>query len=182
MANNDNNKLFEFFAAEGRNLRRYVRRRLHSISEMDAEDIIGDVMLKLFTRTEQPGPLDNPAAYVYRSLHNRIVDFERRASRTVSLEDFLDEDGELRLLGLITDDSTSVSGQVEQRELILKLGQAIGRLEPKQRAVLIATELDGASFKELSQRWNEPIGTLLSRNSRAVKALREMLKDYITTN
>jgi RNA polymerase sigma factor (sigma-70 family) len=179
MDSKERNNLFEFFAVEGRNLRRYVLGRIRSISEADAEDIIGDVMLKLFTRPEASGPLDNPAGYVYRALHNKIVDYGRVQSRAVSLESCLDEDGELRLMALVADSVPGPDVQAERRELMHRLGQALDRLEPKQRAVFIATEMDGQSFKELSERWHEPVGTLLSRKSRAVKALRDMLKDYI---
>jgi DNA-directed RNA polymerase specialized sigma24 family protein len=41
----------------------------------------------------------------------------------------------------------------------------------------VATELDDYTFKELAEKWNEPIGTLLSRKSRAAKALRKALSD-----
>lgn len=60
-----------------------------------------------------------------------------------------------------------------------RFGVALDVLDPKQRAVFLATELDGKSFKELSALWDEPIGTLLSRKSRAVKALKKMLNDEI---
>lgn len=178
MDSKEKNNLYEFFAAEGRNLRRYVLGKLRSISDMDAEDIIGDVMLKLFTRAETAGPLDNPAGYVYRALHNKIIDVRRTQARTVSLESCLNEDGDLNLMSLVTDGSPNPHHQAERHELMCRLGQAISSLESKQRAVFIATEMDSVSFKELSERWNEPIGTLLSRKSRAVKALREMLKDF----
>jgi DNA-directed RNA polymerase specialized sigma24 family protein len=42
---------------------------------------------------------------------------------------------------------------------------------------LIATELKGKSFRDLSEEWGEPIGTLLSRKSRAVKTLKKLLED-----
>ncbi len=173
----EKNKLVEFFASESRKFLRYVLGKFNTLSEMDAEDIIGDVMLKLFTRTDKSGPLDNPAAYIYRMLQNKAIDYLRRESRMVSLESFLDEDGELRLMGLIADGSPSVADASEKREFVHRLGEAISTLEPKQRAVFIATEMDGISFKELSERWHEPIGTLLSRKSRAVKSLRELLND-----
>jgi RNA polymerase sigma factor (sigma-70 family) len=178
MDSKEKNKLYEFFAAEGRSLRRYVLGKLRNISDMDAEDIIGDVMLKLFTRANTSGPLDNPAGYVYRALHNKIVDVQRTQTRTISLESCLDEDGELNLLSLVADSAPNPHNQAARRELTRRLGQAISSLEPKQRAVFIATEMDGLSFRELSERWDEPIGTLLSRKSRAVKTLREMLKDF----
>ena len=65
----------------------------------------------------------------------------------------------------------------EQAQRLQKLTEAIGKLEPKQRAILVATELKGKTFRELSEAWDEPIGTLLSRKSRAVKALRQMLTE-----
>jgi len=177
MDTDEKNKLFEFFAAEGRNLRRYVRGKLRRFSEADAEDIIGDVMLKLFTRAQPSGPLDNPAGYVYRALNNKIIDYQRTQGRTVSLENCLDEDGELNLMTLLSDCAPGPEKEAERRDFMRRFGKAIGELDPKQRAVFLATELDGKSFRELSERWNEPIGTLLSRKSRAVKSLKKILND-----
>jgi RNA polymerase sigma factor (sigma-70 family) len=117
-------------------------------------------------------------AYVYRALRNRVVDYQRSRKNTISLDSCVDEDGEIALIDLLGDESSSVTGRVERREFFRKLGQALDRLEAKQRAVFLATEFAGKSFKSLSTEWGEPIGTLLSRKSRAVKALREMLKDY----
>ena len=55
------------------------------------------------------------------------------------------------------------------------LAEAIEELPPAQRDVLVATELEGRSFKELAEQWQTPIGTLLARKSRAMHALRESL-------
>jgi DNA-directed RNA polymerase specialized sigma24 family protein len=38
--------------------------------------------------------------------------------------------------------------------------------------------MDGRSFQELAEEWDEPLGTLLSRKSRAKARLREMLSEY----
>jgi RNA polymerase sigma factor (sigma-70 family) len=169
--------LFDFFAKEGRKLKSYVRRRLRTYSEMDAEDIVEEVMLGVIQKADLTSYAENLAAYVYRSLRNRIIDHKRRISRTASIRGFINDDVDTPLLDLIADDGKSVSSEVERKELIRRLGEAIGKLEPKQRAVFIATEMEGISFRELSEQWNEPIGTLLSRKSRAVRTLREMLKD-----
>ena len=42
----------------------------------------------------------------------------------------------------------------------------------------LATEIDGFTFRDLAEDWDEPIGTLLSRKSRAVAKLRQLLSDY----
>jgi len=54
------------------------------------------------------------------------------------------------------------------------------RLNINERAVVIATEIEGFTFKELSEMWDVPLGTLLAQKSRALAKLRESLplKEY----
>ena len=59
---------------------------------------------------------------------------------------------------------------------------AIDSLSSHERAVWIATELEGATYAELASQWNEPIGTLLSRKSRATKKLQALLQEYRISN
>jgi RNA polymerase sigma factor (sigma-70 family) len=172
------NIIFEFFAAEQKKFYYYVRNKLHYISDMEAEDIVEDVMLSMFNQSIISSRIDNLAAYVYRSLRNKIVDYQRSSPKTISLQSFIGEDEETSLIELLTDNAGSVNSYAEKREFYRRLSEAISSLEPRQRAVFIATEIKGKSFKQLSEAWDEPIGTLLSRKSRAVKVLREKLKDF----
>lgn len=172
-----NSRWYAFFAREGAKLVRFVRGRVRQISEMDAEDIVADVMLHLVSRLDTAGPVENIAAYAYRSIRNRIADYERGRARMIRLEDCVDEDGELPLLSMLASGADEPADREERAELLLRLSGAIGRLEPRQRAVLIATELNGRSFRELSEAWGEPMGTLLSRKSRAMQNLRRMLTE-----
>ncbi len=169
--------MFDFFAAQNSKLRAYVRRKIRSINDMDAEDIVEEVMLNLFAREAEAGPIENLAAYVYRSLYNKTVDYLKKASRTVPLQNDAQDDAEHPMMDRLYDSTANVNSEADRRELNHALAQAIDMLEPKQRAVFVATELMGVSFRELSEQWNEPMGTLLSRKCRAVKALQEMLKD-----
>ncbi len=171
-------RLFEYFAAENRKLTGYVKKRMSDIDDMDAEDIVGEVMLNLFKRADDPFSIENLGAYVYRALRNKIIDHHRKNRRIVSLQNCLDDDGEIKFLELLMDETASVSGAAERKEFMRRLSGAISKLEPRQQAVFIATEMHGLSFKTLSAQWNEPVGTLLSRKFRAVKALQEMLKEF----
>ena len=179
MKKDDRNRLFEFFASEGDRLKRYVHAKADRISDMEAEDIVREVMLKLVGHTEYGGPVENIAAYAYRSIRNRIADHQREQSRTVSLDGFAEEDAAFSLQEMLADDSRDIPADVERRDLLRALAAGMDKLDGKQRAVLIATELHGRSFRELSRAWHEPVGTLLSRKSRALKVLRELLKDQI---
>ena len=171
------NPWYAFFTRDGEKLVRFVKNQAHRISEMDAEDIVADVMISLVSKLETNGPVENIAAYAYRSIRNRIVDYERNQRKTTSLDGMADEDGELPLLSMLCTEDGEPFAAEERAERMHNLTDAIGKLEPRQRAVLIATELKGKSFRELSEAWGEPVGTLLSRKSRAVKALRALLEE-----
>jgi DNA-directed RNA polymerase specialized sigma24 family protein len=45
----------------------------------------------------------------------------------------------------------------------------------RDQALLIATEIEGYSFAELSELWNVPLGTLLSQKSRALNKVKKAL-------
>ena len=173
----ENSKWYAFFTRDGEKLIRFVKNRARRISQMDAEDIVADVMLSLVSHLETNGPVENIAAYAYRAVRNKIVDYERKSSKETSLDGMADEDGELPLLNLIAAQNEEPFAKEERVERMHRLTDAIGRLEPRQRAILIATELKGKTFRELAEEWGEPIGTLLSRKSRAVKTLRKLLED-----
>ncbi len=174
MDRNEKSRWYAFFTSDGEKLVRFVKSRVRQIGHMDAEDIVADVMLNVVSRLDTAGPVENITAYVYRSIRNKIADYERSRARVVHLEDLADENGELPLLSML---STSDLHPMERQEDLQRLTDAIDRLEPRQRAVLIATELRGKTFRELAEEWDEPIGTLLSRKSRAVKTLKHMLKN-----
>ena len=176
MKKDERSRLFQFFDAEGERLLRYVHARVRRISDMDAEDIVRGVMLKLVGRADTGGPVENIAAYAYRSVRNRIADYQRENARTVSLDEYADVNEAFSFRELMKDDTQDIQARVERKELMRALSRCMDTLDGKQRAVLIATELHGKTFQELSQAWHEPIGTLLSRKSRAVKALRAMLE------
>ncbi len=177
MKNDERSRLFTFFDAEGDKLLRYVHARVRRISDMDAEDIVSEVMLSLLGRMDKGGPVENIAAYAYRSIRNKIADYGRAEARTVPLDGYSDEDEAFSLREMLSDRSQDIPSHVERKEIMRVLTACMDRLDGKQRAVLIATEMHGRSFRELSCAWHEPVGTLLSRKSRAVKAMRDMLRD-----
>lgn len=176
MSQDDINQLYAFFLNEGQKLQQYVLRKSKRINEMDAEDIVDEVMLQLLSVIGMRGSVKNLPAYVYRALQNRIIDNFRKHDRVTSLSSPIPGEEGLTILDKLKD-THDVPTAVEHATLIKRLSEAIDQLEPKQRAVFIATEFDGKTFKELSIAWQEPIGTLLSRKSRAMKSLQCHLKD-----
>jgi RNA polymerase sigma factor (sigma-70 family) len=142
---------------------------------MDAEDIVADVLFNVYNRLTADKQVENLVAYLYQSLKNKIWDRFRNPP-PLSLDVLDSKTGFLRWEKLI-DVAGDVESLLEKKEFVLLFKNSLMSLEPKQRAVWVATELEGYTFKELSLQWGEPIGTLLSRKSRATKALRKALQD-----
>ncbi|MDH8678832.1 RNA polymerase sigma factor [Fusibacter bizertensis] len=166
--------LYKYFAKEGKKLELFVKSRIRSISEMDAEDIVDEVMLNLLSVIGLNGQIENIPAYVTRSLQYKIIDYYRLQNRTKSLHTSLSSDSTLALMDVLAS-HIDIASDFEQKEFVRSLFTALDSLTPKQRAIFIATELEGKTFRELSEQWNEPIGTLLSRKSRTIKLLKEKL-------
>lgn len=152
-----------FIATEWHRLVGYVRAWVADTAERDAEDVVQDVLESMFEKADVSEPIADLSAYLYRSLRNRVIDLYRRPKRTAELSE---EIADLRF---------DVEDSLDQEEAREAMFEAIEELPEAQREVLVATELQGRSFRELAAEWDVPIGTLLARKHRAIRALRETL-------
>ncbi len=152
-----------------------VRAWLDDSADRDAEDVVQDVLAGMFEREDTAEPIADVSAYVYRALHNRVVDAYRAKRRTVSMDA---EEGPPiggSLHDVLGDMRYEAAAEAEKEDLRGRLFAAIDALTEEQRAVVVATELEGRSYRELAEEWDEPIGTLLARKHRGVRALRKAL-------
>ena len=170
--------IVEFLTTERGRLIRYVRHLIDDAAERDGEDIVQDVALNLFSRADVLMPIETLSAYVYQSLRNRVIDYLRRRRDVVSLDESIDENGESSLIQQLSDTLSDVEKEVTRAELRKSIVSAIEQLPGEQKAVVIETELNGRSFRELAKEWGIPIGTLLARKSRALAKIRESLREF----
>lgn len=165
----DNQKTIrDIFTNEYHKLKAYVNKFINEYGAMEADDIIQDVALNLFSKPDFDTTVENAAAFVYRSLKNRIIDNYRKGRKTDSI-DRSEKYNELE------DEKTNTQKSFESNEDVQKLRKAINKLSEDQRVILIETEFEGKSFAELAELWNVPIGTLLSRKHRAMASLQKIL-------
>jgi RNA polymerase sigma factor (sigma-70 family) len=155
-------KITAFLSHERERLIGFVRRIIDDTAERDAEDIVQDVILNIFNRADITIPIDNLAAYVYRSLRNRVIDYLRKRR---DMSDILPDPR-------YDPDRGEIGMDIRRR-----LFQSLAELSEEQRAVIIATELEGRTFQELSDEWAVPLGTLLARKSRALRKMRKAFSD-----
>jgi RNA polymerase sigma-70 factor (ECF subfamily) len=73
------------------------------------------------------------------------------------------------------------SPSAEREAVAQSMLQAFERLNPEQRSLLLWVTVEGLSYQEVAQILDVPIGTVMSRLSRARAALRRLGEGETTT-
>ena len=168
-----NNKFTDFFKTERNQMVNYVRSLIDDAADKDGEDIVQDVMLNLFNQADITMPIENLSAYIYQSLRNRVVDMLKKRKFEKSLDETNEND--ISLSELLFDSRYDTASEVEKNGIREEIFNAIDSLDEESRVLIALTEFEGKSFKEISDDWDMPIGTLLSKKSRAIRKIREKL-------
>ena len=174
--------LADLLSAEGKKFAGFVRRNFADARELEAEDLVQDVFARLFEKTDPLAEVGNLSAYVYRSLRNAVVDSLRRRKHMISLYTRFGEDQDLSLADLLADPGGTPLDHLEESQREEAFERAYAQLSEPERAILEANGFEGRSFRELSEEWEVPIGTLLSRKNRAVRHMAELLANDLTNS
>jgi RNA polymerase sigma factor (sigma-70 family) len=169
-------QISEVMAEEGSRLRNFIRRRVPN--ESDVEDLLQEVFYELVQANRLLMPIDFVTGWLFRVARNRITDlFRKKKPENFSDAAVMDEDGELLEIEELLPSPDAGPEALYVRGLLLdELEVALGELPDEQRAVFVAHELEGLSFKELSAATGVSVNTLLSRKRYAVLHLRQRLQ------
>jgi len=138
----------------------------------DAEDLLQDLLIKIYPRSKELAAVDNPLSWLSRVLLNQYIDTYRRQQRSplVSVKD------ENRFYQL-TENSDPQPDEVAERENTLQqLQSALQALSSDHRIVIMLHDVEGYTLEEIQQMQEVPLGTLKSRLSRARNQLQKNLK------
>ena len=177
MAREQDERISDVVAREQSRLRNFIRRRVPDPE--DAEDILQDVFCKLVEANRMLMPIDHVTGWLFRVARNRITDlFRKRKPECFSDTEVAEEEGELpRLEDLLPASDAGLEAIYARSVLLAELERAVEELPAEQRAVFVAHELEGRSFKEIAAATGVGVNTLLSRKRYAVLRLRERLRD-----
>lgn len=164
-------KLNTFFNEEYASLKSYVSSNLKASVNRDAEDVIQDVALKLFTSADRYSPINNVAGFVYRALRNKIIDILRAKKNDKIYE--TETEAKLNTFAALIYESPS---DLYPDQMKQELKKAIMNLKPNYKSIIIAIDFEGYTYKEVEEETGIPLGTLMSRRHRAISSLYKTLK------
>lgn len=159
-------------------LRSFIRRRVFDTG--DAEDVLHDVFYELIQTYRLMKPVEQVTAWMYRVARNRITDLFRRQRPTSLNEPAMLDHGAAELIDLLPSEDAGPDALYSRRLMIEAIEEALAELPAEQRIIFIAHELEGRSFKELSEESGVSVNTLLSRKRYAVLHLRSRLEEIYT--
>jgi RNA polymerase sigma factor (sigma-70 family) len=169
-------RISEVVRREQSRLRNFIRRRVPD--PRDAEDILQEVFYELVEANSLLMPIDHVTGWLFRVARNRITDlFRKKKPERFSDTAAADEDDELpQWEDLLPSPDAGPEALYVRGVLLDELEVALDELPDEQREVFVAHELEGHSFKELSEVSGVNINTLLARKRYAVLHLRERLQ------
>jgi RNA polymerase sigma factor (sigma-70 family) len=176
MALEQDQRISDVVEREQSRLRNFIRRRVPD--PRDAEDILQDVFYELVEANRLLMPIDHVTGWLFRVARNRITDlFRKKRPESLSDSAVVDEDDEvLHLEDLLPSPDAGPEALYVRNVLLEELEVSLDELPDEQRAVFIAHELEGRSFKEMAAETGVSVNTLLSRKRYAVLHLRERLR------
>lgn len=128
-----------------------------------ANDLVQETVVRILTRENHSEEIENVRAFMMSTLKRLFIDSTRRAKRFDKNID--------------VDDMDIVSHEAPQN-LVLTAKEVMGTLDDlpvEMTAPLLAHVRDNKSYAEISQEEGVPIGTIMSRISRARAALKRQL-------
>ena len=141
-------------------------------------EFLQDVFYRLVEANRLLMPIEHVTGWLFRVARNRITDlFRKKEPENFSEIEIEDEDADgLQFEDLLPSPDDGPEALYIRSRLLDELKRALAGLTKEQRDVFIAHELEGRSFKELSETTGVSLNTLLSRKRYAVLHLREQLR------
>jgi len=142
----------------------------------DARDITQDAFVKAFKSLKSFRLEASFYTWLYRIAMNRAIDFTRKRKRreVAGFDESIankDEDGGIAEIH----HSDSPSKSLERKQLYAKIMESLEKLPADQKQVILLRELEGLSYKEISEVMGIPEGTVMSRLFYARKKMQKLL-------
>ena len=141
------------------------------LKDVDAsEEVVQEVLFKLWTNRESIIITSSIQSYLFRAVRNASLNVLKH----VNIRDDYKVQHEYE-----RDDELSSEDEMIVLELDRKIRTAIDQLPIERKKVFILSRYDGLKYKEIADKLNISVSTVENQMVKALKFLREELKDYL---
>lgn len=141
--------------------------------EIEAQDLIQDAYLRAYRFFDKFEKGTNFKAWLFKILKNLYINRYRRESKVVQMVDVSDAEASGDLPAVATPEDEIFDELFDD-----DVTNAMDSLPEEFRIVIVLSDLEGFSYKEIAEILNCPIGTVMSRLHRGRRLLRKSLHEY----
>ena len=135
----------------------------------EAEDLVQETYVKALKGFGSFTPGTNFRAWMYRILRNTFLTSRTGLKATVSLDD---EENPVTEPAADDDPESLLFARADQEEI----RRALEQLPVVHREIILLCDVEEMSYKEIAELAGIPIGTVMSRLSRARTSMRSLLR------
>ena len=135
----------------------------------EAEDLVQETYVKALKGFGSFTPGTNFRAWMYRILRNTFLTSRTGLKATVSLDD---EENPVTQPAADDDPESLLLARADQEEI----RRALEQLPVVHREIILLCDVEEMSYKEIAELAGIPIGTVMSRLSRARSSMRSLLR------
>jgi RNA polymerase sigma-70 factor (ECF subfamily) len=132
-----------------------------------ADDLVQDCVERALIKAHLYDPARPLRAWLYAVLRNLFISGLRRDGRS----------GVVKSIDDLGASEGAVSARQEEGLSVASIAEALNSLPPQQREVVVLVALEEMSYRDVAEVTGVPIGTVMSRLSRARSALGQALAD-----
>jgi len=148
----------------------------------DAEDLVQDVLVKLYPKERQLLDIDKLGPWLAKVLYRTFLDQQRRNKRSPLHLVHKEPHGEFDLLDVIASPTAGPEEATAKNETVARLQTAINSLNQDQHHLCLLYYVEGYTLAELEDILETPLGTLKSRIHRSRHFLRAFLNKGTLSN
>ena len=138
----------------------------------EAEDLVQEAYVKALKGFASFTPGTNFRAWMYRILRNTFLTSRTGLKVMVPLDD---EENPIAELSASDDPESLLLARVDQEQI----RRALEQLPVQHREIVLLCDVEEMTYKEIAELMGIPIGTVMSRLSRARKAMRGLLSEKV---
>ncbi len=161
-------EIFEiFFRDYFKPLVNFANKFLQNID--NSKEIVHDVFIKLWEKRDTIDMQNSVKSYLYTSVNNRCLNFIRDNKKFTNNLDFDSINTAIDPVDVLT-----------ENEIQCIIDKTLTQLSPKVRTVFELSRYENLKYKEIAEKLNISVKTVESHISKALKELRNNLKEYLT--
>ncbi len=165
--------------AFGELVKRYQDRLYNTVFRLvgnaeDAQDVVQDAFLNAYQSLHNFKGDSLFFTWIYRIAINTAISLKRKQKSTISIDANTLKRGIIDPLDSSEFTRPDHALQVAEEEVLIQ--NALNRLSPEHRAVLIMKDIEGQKYETMAEILEVPVGTIRSRLHRARIELREILQ------